>query len=303
MSGRGGTHAMMVRAWAGLRSAAGRSGRARWLLLVLAMGAALGLRLAEINPAVAQTVTLTAWRTEQDPGLDPGAPVWQDVPAVSLPLSAQQVTFPTGGGGVTFVATRALHFNDVLYVAVEWTDFTKDDGTGRVEEFADAVAIQFPSIPASSVPAICMGQADQGVNIWQWRADNEGGPADLPPTEHGYVDLYPSTEDLFYPGRAAGNLYALSTSAVQNLVAGGFGTLAPVDEQVVAGAGTHEDGRWTVVFARPFPAPGEDQPSFALDQVIDIAFAVWDGSNGDRDGQKSVSAFAKLAVSSQTLEV
>jgi hypothetical protein len=140
-----------------------------------------------------------------------------------------------------------------------------------------------------------MGQADQSVNIWHWRADNEAGPAETPAS--GYVDQYPATDDLHYPARAAGNPYAQPHGGtVQNLVAGGFGTLTPIDAQQVRGHGTHDGERWTVVFARDYPAPGPFQPTFVDGQVIDVAFAAWDGALAQRDGIKSVTSFVQLEL-------
>lgn len=263
----------------------------------LAVAVALALAALDLNPAAAQTPVVAAWRVEADPGLDGTTAAWQGIPATVLPLTPQAVAPPMGGGTVATVAVRAAHWNDTLYVMVEWADARADALSDRPELFSDAAAVQFPSIAGTSVPTICMGQADQAVNIWHWRADTQAGFSDLP--HGGYVDYYPSTEDLFYPGRQAGNIMSGTVGPVQNLVAGGFGSLTPGDRQVVTGGGTHGAGRWDVVFARPFTAPGALQPQFSADQPIDVAFAVWDGSLQQRNGIKSVSAFVQLRVTDE----
>jgi hypothetical protein len=51
-----------------------------------------------------------------------------------------------------------------------------------------------------------------------------------------------------------------------------------------------------VVYTRPFEASGELQPVFSGDQPIDVAFAIWDGSQQERDGIKSVSSFTQLTI-------
>jgi hypothetical protein len=273
-----------------------------WPVLLVVVLVAAGLRMLDANPASAQTASLVAWRVDSDPGMDASTGVWTRVPGVDVALSAQTSTFPQGGvwGGPRppTAEVKALHDGDSLYVAIRWWDGTVNDRADKPEAFADAAAVQFPSSPGSSVPAICMGQADQSVNIWQWRADSQVGVPAEP--AGGYVDGYPSTTDLFYPAREAGNPYAApGAGAVQNLVAGGFGTLAPVGEQVVTGHGVRPgDNTWSTVFRRDHRAPGELQPTFDEGQTIDIAFAVWDGGLDHRDGIKSVTSFVRLDISS-----
>lgn len=259
--------------------------------------AALLFRVTDMNPAIAQTQRIGAWNVSADPGLDGSAPEWQSIPPVFLAATAQQVTPPIGGGAIERIAVRAAHHQDRLYVMLEWTDVTPNETAGRVEDFADAAAIQFPAVAGSAVPNICMGQADQAVNIWQWRSDQQQPPPSL--SEHGYVDLYPSTDDLYFPARAAGNPLSQldGRAATQNLVAGGFGTLTATDNGGVEGFGRHTDNRWMVVFSRPFAPAGNLQPEFGA-EPIDVAFAVWDGERLERDGIKSVSTFTQLTISS-----
>jgi complex iron-sulfur molybdoenzyme family reductase subunit gamma len=262
---------------------------------VLILVAAL-LRVTSANPAMAQTRAVGAWQVASEPIMDGFAPEWQSIVPVFLPTTAQQVTPPIGGGTVERIAVRAVHWEDRLYVMMEWTDPTNDSSSGRNETFTDAAAIQFPAEAGSEVPFLCMGQADQAVNIWQWRSDHQQQVPALP--EGGYVDLYPSTDDLYFTAREAGNpLSQTDRSPVQNLVAGGFGTLEVTDKGELQGHGSYQGGRWTVVFTRPFQPSGDLQPEFDGSTPIDIAFAVWDGSKGERDGLKSVSAFIQLRVS------
>jgi complex iron-sulfur molybdoenzyme family reductase subunit gamma len=262
-------------------------------LLLLALMVAVALRLLDVAPAVAQSQVVTAWNSALDPGLDPNSPVWEGLPPAQIQLTAQNVAPPMSDRGIGVVMVRAIHHGDVLYVNLQWRDATLDQTTDAVGVFADAVAVQFPSVAATSVPAICMGQADGAVNIWHWRADSQAGVSAIP--ESGYVDLYPQTDRLHSPAAAAGNVMA-SPLAVQNLVAGGFGTLAPLEQQVIQGAGEHDGMRWSVTMARPFSPPGTDQPAFAIGGEADVAVAVWDGSNQDRDGQKSVSSFVRMEI-------
>ncbi len=268
------------------------------LLAALAVLAGASLRLAGLNPAMAEAPVLIAYAADQDPGLDPGAARWSDVYSTRLVLTSQRLVYPTQALSIPFVDVKALHLAGRLFIRVEWADTTADDSTRAVEDFADAVAVEFPAVAASTVPFVCMGQADQAVNIWQWRADSQSGLSARPDAPGGYVDEYPDTSDLFYTARAAGNPYAqLGGGAIQNLVAGGFGTLSPASEQVVHGEGVYAEDHWAVVFERNYVAPGTDQPTFDAGTKVDVAFAVWNGSEGDRNGKKSVSEFTVMSLS------
>lgn len=262
-------------------------------MLLAALIAATGIRVFDIEPAVAQSPVLTAWRSTVDPGLDPDNVLWDEVPSFPIQLTGQKVTPPMSDDAASWVAASALHYDNVLYVNLRWVDVTPDRTSDAVGVFSDAVAIQFPAVAASSVPAICMGQADAAVNIWHWRADSQEGVATVP--GHGYVDMYPEVGDLYYPASAASNPM-VSAPAVQNLVAGGFGTLSALDDQVIAGVGSYSDLGWAVTMSRPFTPPGELQPEFEVGGAIDVALAVWNGANDDRNGQKSVSTFIRMVI-------
>lgn len=257
---------------------------------------ALLLRVTDANPAIAQTQSIGAWRVSAQPTLDGSAPEWQSILPVFLPTTSQQVTPPMGGGAIERVAVRAVHYDDTLYVMLEWSDTTPDEASDRYEAFSDAAAVQFPAEAGSEVPAVCMGQADRGVNIWQWRADQQSEPPSLP--DSGYVDLYPSTDDLYFTAREAGNPLARTEgrTAVQSLIAGGFGTLEIDGQGGLDGEAVYKDGRWMVVFSRPFAAATDTQPSFDDSTPVDVAFAVWDGSKQERNGIKSVSSFTRLQI-------
>ncbi len=275
------------------------TGRHRTLVLaavILLLGAAF--QFADVNPAVSQTAALTAYRSSTDPGLDPNSSAWKNAVFVQVPLTAQAGQYFAGGGSIPVVIAKALNYGNKLYVRLEWNDDTVDDSTTRVQDFADAAAVEFPARTASTVPSICMGQADAGVNIWQWRADSQVGVKDpIGVHPNAQVDLYPSTDPLLYTARAVGNPYANPNQGpIQTLIAQTFGTLAPAAVQDVKGAGVHKDGKWAVVFTREFAAADGDQARFAVGAKTDMAVAIWNGSQQDRDGHKSVSQFITLDV-------
>ncbi len=286
--------------------------RTRWIafgIILLALAAGAVLTLNDVRLASSQTVTLVAKLSEEPIPLDdPSAEVWKRGSPVEAPLSGQQTIQPKGGGAGT-VTARALHDGQRLYIRVEWEDETEDMLVSRQTEFSDAAAVQFPATEGERVPAFCMGDPNAPVNIWQWKAawqaDIEESFVDV---EDAYpnmqVDFYPfEDEEVFYPARAAGNVFAEldRTTAVDNLLAGSFGTLTQAEDQVVQGVGEWRDGRWRVVFVRDLAVEG-DYTQFAEGASTNVAFAVWDGANSERDGMKSVSQFLTLEISPEIAE-
>ncbi|MEE9197205.1 MAG: ethylbenzene dehydrogenase-related protein, partial [bacterium] len=286
---------------------------ARWTVAgvtALALVGAMALTLSDMRLASSQTITLVAKRSEVEVPLgDPFDRVWKRANPVEAPLSAQNITPPKGGGDRT-VTARALHDGERLYILMEWGDDSDDLLVSRQAEFSDAAAVQFPVTHGETVPSFCMGDPTSPVNIWQWKAawqsDIEQGFVDVQdayPDMH--VDFYPfEEEEVFSPARAVGNVFAQDdrTTAVDNLLAGSFGTLTQAPDQVVQGTGEWRDGTWRVVFARDLDV-GEDYSQFAEEESTNIAFAVWDGAKGERDGIKSVSQFLTLEVSPDVAEV
>lgn len=278
-------------------------------VILMALAIATALTLGDVQLATSQTVTLVAKRTDVDvPINEPFDSVWKRASTVEVPLSAQNLVPPMAGGDHT-VKARALHDGERLYILAEWEDDTEDKLVSRQTEFSDAVAVQFPVTEGERVPAFCMGDPNAPVNIWQWKAawqsDIEEGFVDIEdafPNTH--VDFYPfEDEESFYPARAVGNVFAEvnRTTAADNLLAGGFGTLNQAPDQVVQGVGEWRDGRWRVVFVRELTVSGE-YAQFAVDENTNVAFATWDGAEAERDGMKSVSQFMTLNISSELAE-
>jgi complex iron-sulfur molybdoenzyme family reductase subunit gamma len=83
------------------------------------------------------------------------------------------------------------------------------------------------------------------------------------------------------------------------LTAIGFGTLTPLPDQIVQGHGLWNDGRWHVILRRALEVPGQNNVAFAANSTIPFALAVWDGSQGDRDGQKLISTWYQLRLGSK----
>lgn len=280
--------------------------------LILAL--ATTLTFFKVPVASLQSITLVAAQVSGDlPVSDPDSVLWQQATALEVPLSAQTIAKPIlPETKIKAVTARALHNAEQLAVLVEWADETEDDQMVRVQDFRDAVALQFPL--AEGQPFFCMGQQGGSVNIWHWKADWQADIAARQDMETVYpnmnVDQYPFTAaplpgpgdytDVNYvPALATGNLFAApQASAVEDLIAGGFGSLTtqPVDGQNVQGYGVWADGRWRVIFSRSLDSIEPDDVVFVPGQVYSLAFAAWDGTNGERNGQKSTSQWVSLQL-------
>lgn len=289
----------------------------RFLLTMLVVLAGV-LTFFKIPLASSQGVTIVAAEMEGVLPLDDvQSAMWEQATAVSIPLSAQIIAKPTfAQANVKAVNARALYNADQIAFLVEWEDNTMDDSAVRVQDFADAVAIQFSLV--TEQPFFCMGQQGGNVNIWHWKADWQTGMTARQDVDTVYPNMYvdgytfadteagaaapvSSYEDVNYvPALATGNLMAAATydSPVEDLIAGSFGSLTsqPADMQNVQGHGEYADGTWRVIFVRERTSTQVDDARFETGQVYSLAFAAWDGANEERNGQKSTSQWVSLQL-------
>ncbi|MDB4542762.1 ethylbenzene dehydrogenase-related protein [bacterium] len=116
-------------------------------------------------------------------------------------------------------------------------------------DFADGAAVQFALGDAAST-SFMMGAANGPVNIWYWKAGQ---------------------------------------TTAQNLAAGGFGSTTQLDGAGLASSDVYRSaGEWVVVFSRPLEVQGEHQVTLDKGQA-NMAFALWQGEQKQRDGLKHVS--------------
>lgn len=275
-------------------------------ILALALTAGMALSLVNVIPAHSQAVPVLAQKVSQTPS-DPLDPAWQNVTAISVPLSAQHITLP-GGGNIFSVQVRSVHNETTIAIQLSWQDATRNGAALRAQEFRDGAAVQFPVQP-TALPFYCMGQRTGAVNLWHWKADWQDDIDAFQDVQNawpaGAFLSYPQDQDkegLFTTGRSAGNplSQAARTAPVESLVAAGFGTLTTAGVQAVQGKGVWQDGRWTVVFVRALAAQAADEAEIPLGGTTAVAFAVWDGANNDRDGQKATSTWLTLQMEGQS---
>lgn len=235
---------------------------------------------------------------------DPEAPYWSGVPVRKVSLVAQPMVRPRPRATTTpELLVQLAHDGERLAVRLEWFDPQPDSG-GRVGQYSDAVAIQFPMRPADFPPPIFMGTREQPVHILHWRAQYQQDAEHGKPTIHELypnmsIDMYPlefrdpglvnpdvTAREQYSPGRAVGNPQAYVKTGVDEIVAEGFST-SSVQESLAWGRGVWKDGRWQVVLIRPLLREGLSEIRPGARSYL--AFAVWEGGSHEVGARKSVT--------------
>ena len=189
---------------------------------------------------------------------DPDDIIWARIPAYRTLLSAAPPVHPSTA--LRFEPKEAVNLyfqvartSKRMYVRLRWKDATPNRAN-TVDAFSDGAAVQWALNGADT--SYMMGSGPQkSVNIWYWRADRE---------------------------------------AVENLAAGGFGSTTTLPEQSVSGKAYYHaqrsgrDNEWHVVMSRPLVSQGEHQATLQKG-TLPIAFALWQGEEAQRDGNKRVS--------------
>lgn len=271
--------------------------------------------------AHAQKAVLLAKQVPQIPS-DPGDGVWGQAEALDVPLAPQAVVKPRRyEAGVSSVTARSLYDADRIAILLEWEAAEQSAGLGSVGSFRDAVAIEFPADATARTPHFAMGEPGNPVTIYQWKADWEFGrqfDADEQ-FPHMAADWYPFSgrapgeiaeggdyaqaqgAKVFHTSWSAGNtlgdLELQERTPVEKLQAEGFGTIGPTEAQDGQGKSLWSGGKWKVLISMP-----RSQEGFSFDQgkTIPIAFAAWNGSKGERGGEKAVSTWYFLGLEQST---
>lgn len=218
--------------------------------------------------------------------LSPGAAQWTKIKAVQIQLMPQTITTPNGGSMKTVSVQGAVQ-NGKVFFRVSWKDATKDQ-THTGDKFADGVGLMFPTAKSAATSPF-MGDANNPVMIWQWRADWQNPDAmkkEIAEAYPAYADWYPPHEKSFFEG--LGRHPEKGKAAVY--FAKGFGTLTlqPITSVDVNQTYDETKKMYTVVFSRVLNAQDE-KVQFKAGGTVDFNIAVWDGSQKERGARKSVS--------------
>jgi mono/diheme cytochrome c family protein len=217
------------------------------------------------------------------------------------------------------LTVQAMHDGKTIAVRLTWKDASANQRAVRSEDFEDAVALEL--FPGKPEPFLGMGDPTSPVDVWFWDADRQRGlAADEEVYPHAVVDAFPFSEtvvasaeldrpgarvadqpDVSLPARASGNLIVPpgNESGGSSLSVAGPRTVTfrVPQSQLVRAHGAWADGRWTVVMTRALSVPsGDDGVSLQAGDRASVAFAVWDGSHQDRDGQKLITIWQDLEL-------
>jgi hypothetical protein len=233
---------------------------------------------------------------------NPNAAYWNDVPQGIVTLLAQPMIAPRPAKTTTDqVLVQAINDGKRIAFRLRWKDPEKSEA-GRLGEFSDGFALEFPA-REGPVPPVMMGAKDMPVHLFHWRAqyqrDKEKGKptvkdlypnvsVDMYPLEFKEVDGgTPAQAEKFSPGRAEGNPQSYAKSGVDEIIAEGFATSAVQEGHGSAGQGEWKDGWWTLVIVRSLAVEGGS--TLKVGTPGRIAFAVWQGGQGEVGSRKCVT--------------
>jgi DMSO reductase family type II enzyme heme b subunit len=176
-----------------------------------------------------------------------------DLTPTPIPVTAGvsvYLALSKGHGKVQRIFARMAHNGETLSLHLSWEDPQKDDRIMDLDRFVDAAAVLFPLVADTS--PLTMGDETKPVNAWLWKADREE-PFDV--------------------------------------IARGFSTSQrrPASSSGLVARSLYSDGKWVVVFQRPLHPKSGEFIHFEPGSSASIAFAVWEGSNSERSGQKATS--------------
>jgi len=183
---------------------------------------------------------------------------WAEAPAAEVPLSAAPSGLPNAESVNTrSVEVQAARADGDVFVRLQWQDTEASRNASNPNAFLDGAAVQIP-VDTSEQPAIAMGSQSNLVNVWYWTADGD----------------------------------------TEELLAGGQGSTTAFENETVRTWASYDDGEdtWSVVFNREAEPDGDNRTAITGEDDLDVAFAVWDGANDERSGQKAVSEWYYLPV-------
>lgn len=234
------------------------------------------------------------------------ADCWKDVKEINVALMAQMIVKPKPEKAETeSIKVQILHDGKYIAFRLRWADKEKSEA-GKLGEFSDAVALEFPVKDNANPPPIFMGFKDNPVHLFHWRAqyqyDEEHGKKtikdiypnlsyDIYPLDYADVgsirNITDAKKEVFSPGVAAGNPQSYPKRAIDEIMAEGFGTSGVRKDHDSIAHGEWKDGEWTVVIARALNRP--DGSVLEEGKSSSFGAAVWQGGLGEVASRKSLT--------------
>lgn len=204
---------------------------------------------------------------------DPDDPRWAELERNSFPLVGQvtiepRMFTPT----VDMVTIKGMYNEKEVALLIIWDDPTNsvagqggEEGKEPTETFDDAVAIQFPIrlSEGSQKPYFIIGEVDDPVYVARWNAGTK------------------TIEEFNATGQEHGGGIRIKKQEEKS--------------QQFKGKATFKNGQYRAVFKRSLITDDkENELQIEVGKFIPIAYTAWDGSNGEREGMRSLSAWYYL---------
>lgn len=181
---------------------------------------------------------------------------WSQAPPVTIPLAS-------AGAGVPNADDVSIDRVNIEAARTDDRLYLRVSWPDATRDTSNAEIRAFADAVAVQLPAnvsnrppIAMGGSDNPVNVWYWAADNTS----------------------------------------EELLAGGPGSTTRMGESSIRTDASYSDGRWHVVFSRSLDGQSTNRTTIPTNADMDLAVAVWNGSNMERSGQKAVSDWYYLAL-------
>lgn len=229
------------------------------------------------------------------------------------------------------LSVKALHDGEEIVFRLTWRDETADQPKFDDEQFADIAALEL--YRGEAEPFIGMGNFASPVDVWRWTArvpppprvvptfssdsdssDTDEGttsntdqkPGESPVEESKEADSTepPTSETDSEATETEEKVRVLSVDEQRRLsgaITGyGAGTFALEFSQLVHSKGRWQDNAWTVELRRPLRVKN-NLFGVSLEPGCDasVAFAIWNGSEGDHGGRKAITIWQDLHVEAQ----
>jgi len=230
-------------------------------------------------------VVLKSKLVEGDLPQGPDDAAWDTISSVEMPLAGQIIANPRlWMPSINSISIKSMYNNDDIVFLLEWDDKTNEQD----EAYSDAVALQFPAkIPdGHEKPYFAMGGSGKGVTLWHWRAYDESIQA----VEAETIEEIPKDK---FKGFVA--IKEMNAKGFKNL------SMQPANSQDSKGKGYWKNGKWKVMVTRPLVTDDKKMDiQFEKGKLVPYALAVWDGSNSEIGGQKSISSWYYLTLEMTT---
>lgn len=232
----------------------------------------------ETKTVKAENTVVKADRIQGDLPSDPNDPKWKEAEPSSFYLVPQIIGqerfFTPSNNSIT---SRAYYNDKEIAILLEWDDRTQSiPGDPKAADIAegevtpDAVAIQFPITIPQEMEKPYFGHGDSAwpVNIWYWNGGEAG---------------------------AAQVTKLLNTTGFKNKEERDFAKSGLIAK------GVYDNGTWRVVMKRPLVTGEKDKDiQFLEGKSIPIAFAAWDGSNGEKGSKHTMTTWYWILLKPKT---